>query len=39
VVTIDGRTVPRWHYDAERREVRMVLTGVSTSRDAVVRVR
>jgi hypothetical protein len=45
-VTLDGRTVrraaapgrPGWRYDAERREVRVVLSGVSTSRDAVVRV-
>jgi hypothetical protein len=44
IVTLDGRPVrraaspgaPGWHYDAERREVRVVLPGVSTSRDAVV---
>lgn len=47
VVTLNGRTVrqaatpggPGWRYDPKRREVRVVLSGVSTSRDAVVRVR
>ncbi len=46
-VTLNGRSLgrartsggPGWRYDAKRRELRVVLAGVSTTRDAVIRVR